>query len=65
MLRDHLDPNNHNGAVFLGLNGLVVKSHGGANAAGIANALRVASKLVDDDLTRRIGEDLGIEARAA
>jgi glycerol-3-phosphate acyltransferase PlsX len=66
LLRDHLDPNNHNGAIFLGLNGLVVKSHGGANAIGIANALKLAAKLVDDDLTRRIGEDLGnIEARAA
>jgi glycerol-3-phosphate acyltransferase PlsX len=43
-----------------------VKSHGGANAIGIANALKLAAKLVDDDLTRRIGEDLGnIEARAA
>jgi phosphate acyltransferase len=66
LLRDHLDPNNHNGAVFLGLNGLVVKSHGGANAIGIANALKVAAKLVEDDLIRRIGDDLGnIEARAA
>lgn len=66
LLRDHLDPNNHNGAVFLGLNGLVVKSHGGANAAGIANALGVAAKMVRDDLGRRIAEDLGnIEARAA
>ncbi|WP_315762250.1 phosphate acyltransferase PlsX [Sphingomonas sp. Y38-1Y] len=66
LLRDHLDPNNHNGAIFLGLNGLVVKSHGGANAAGIANALKLAAKLVEDDLTRRIGEDLGnVEARAA
>ena len=34
LLRHHLDPNNHNGAVFLGLNGVVVKSHGSANAAG-------------------------------
>jgi phosphate acyltransferase len=66
LLRDHLDPNNHNGAVFLGLNGIVVKSHGGANAIGIANALHVAAKLVADDLTHRIVEDLGnIEARAA
>lgn len=66
LLRDHLDPNNHNGAIFLGLNGLVVKSHGGANAAGIANALKLAAKLAEDDLTRRIHDDLGnIEARAA
>ncbi|MDG5488684.1 phosphate acyltransferase PlsX [Sphingomonas sp. BGYR3] len=66
LLRHHLDPNNHNGAVFLGLNGLVVKSHGGANEAGVANAIAVAAKMVRDDLARRIAEDLGnFEARAA
>jgi glycerol-3-phosphate acyltransferase PlsX len=58
MLKVHLDPNNHNGAVFLGLNGLVVKSHGGANAKGVANAIRVASRMVRNDITRKIGEDL-------
>ena len=34
LLKVHLDPNNHNGAVFLGLNGLVVKSHGSATPQG-------------------------------
>ena len=34
MLKVHLDPNNHNGAVFLGLNGIVVKSHGNADEKG-------------------------------
>jgi glycerol-3-phosphate acyltransferase PlsX len=58
LLRIHLDPNNHNGAVFLGLNGIVVKSHGGANADGIAQAIGVAAKLAAADLTRRIAEDL-------
>ena len=58
LLRHHLDPNNHNGAVFLGLNGLVVKSHGGANEAGVANAIAVAAKSVRDDLARKIAEDL-------
>ena len=33
LLKHHLDPNNHNGAVFLGLNGVVVKSHGSASCA--------------------------------
>jgi len=66
LLRDHLDPNNHNGAVFLGLNGLVVKSHGGANEIGVAHAIEVAAKMVRDDLLRRITDDLGnFEARAA
>lgn len=58
LLRHHLDPNNHNGAVFLGLNGLVVKSHGGANEVGVANAIGVAARMVRDDLNRRISDDL-------
>lgn len=66
LLRHHLDPNNHNGAVFLGLNGLVVKSHGSANAIGVATAMAAAAKMVRDDLTRRIAEDLReFEAKAA
>jgi glycerol-3-phosphate acyltransferase PlsX len=58
LLRHHLDPNNHNGAVFLGLNGLVVKSHGSATEKGVANAIRVAARMVRQDLTRKIIEDL-------
>ena len=58
LLKVHLDPNNHNGAVFLGLNGIVVKSHGGADIPGVANAIDVATKLVTNQITRRITEDL-------
>ncbi|QNM82280.1 phosphate acyltransferase PlsX [Sphingomonas sabuli] len=58
LLKVHLDPNNHNGAVFLGLNGLVVKSHGGANPKGVANAIRVAAQMVANDITNKIGDDL-------
>ena len=58
MLRDQLDPNNHNGAVFLGLNGVVVKSHGSADAKGVANAVEVAARLVEDSILERISEDL-------
>jgi glycerol-3-phosphate acyltransferase PlsX len=58
LLRHHLDPNNHNGAIFLGLNGIVVKSHGNANEKGVANAIRVTSRLVREDLTRKIADDL-------
>ncbi len=66
LLRDHLDPNNHNGAVFLGLNGLVLKSHGGANELGVATAIGNAAKMVKADLARRILEDLGnFEKQAA
>ncbi len=57
-LRAHLDPNAHNGAVFLGLNGLVVKSHGSANIRGIANAIGVAHDLIADKVGERIAHDL-------
>lgn len=58
LLRHHLDPNNHNGAVFLGLNGIVVKSHGSANAAGVANAVAVTARLLEANVTERIATDL-------
>ena len=58
LLRHHLDPNNHNGAVFMGLNGVVVKSHGSANVKGVANAVEVAARLVEEDITTRIEQDL-------
>jgi phosphate acyltransferase len=60
LIRHHLDPNNHNGAVFLGLNGVVVKSHGSATDGGVANAIGVAAKLVANDITRRIADDLAM-----
>jgi phosphate acyltransferase len=58
LLRHHLDPNNHNGAVFMGLNGVVVKSHGSASIKGVANAVEVAARLVEEDITARISRDL-------
>jgi phosphate acyltransferase len=58
LLKHHLDPNVHNGAVFLGLNGVVVKSHGSANATGVANAVHVAARLLKADITRRIADDI-------
>lgn len=57
-LKDHLDPNNHNGGVFLGLNGLVMKSHGGANAKGFSSAVASAIDMAENDLVRLIGENL-------
>ncbi|MFC3051157.1 phosphate acyltransferase PlsX [Kordiimonas pumila] len=57
-LRDHMDPNNHNGGVFLGLNGLVMKSHGGANAHGFASAVASAIDMAQNDITRLIADDL-------
>ena len=52
------DPRAHNGAILLGLNGIAVKSHGGTDAKGFANAIRVAVKLVSEDINHKIIEEL-------
>lgn len=58
-LKDHMDPNSHNGAVFLGLNGLVVKSHGGASSLGFSSAFGVAADLARANFIQLIAGDLG------
>ena len=52
------DPRKYNGALFIGLNGIVVKSHGGTDSFGFANAIGVAVDLVDRNLNRSIAEEL-------
>ncbi len=52
------DPRKYNGALFVGLNGVAVKSHGGTDALGFANAIGVAVDMVDRDLNSSIGEQL-------
>ena len=44
--------------LYLGLNGVIVKSHGSANARGVANAVAVAARLLEENLTERITADL-------
>ncbi len=57
-VRERLDPQEQNGGVFLGLNGLVVKSHGGSDGKGFASAVALAVRMASVDLPRRIQEDL-------
>ncbi|MDE2384209.1 MAG: phosphate acyltransferase PlsX [Alphaproteobacteria bacterium] len=57
-LRERLDPRKHNGGVFLGLNGVVVKSHGGTDALGFATAVEVAIEMVRNGLVQRIASDV-------
>lgn len=45
-LRTKLNPQHYNGAVLLGLNGIVVKSHGSADTNGFANAIGVAANMI-------------------
>jgi glycerol-3-phosphate acyltransferase PlsX len=53
-LRDKLDPRKRNGALFLGLNGIVVKSHGGADSLGIASAIDIAYEFAYEDIAKKI-----------
>jgi glycerol-3-phosphate acyltransferase PlsX len=57
-LREWLDPRRYNGAVMVGLNGVVVKSHGGTDAKGFAHAVDVAMDMVVHRLNDHIREDL-------
>lgn len=57
-LRTWLDPRRYNGAVMLGLNGIVVKSHGGTDAEGFAHALDVAMDMAMHGFGDRIREGL-------
>lgn len=51
-----IDPGRYNGATFVGLQGSVIKSHGGADARALANAIRIAVIETEHDVPRRIGD---------
>ena len=57
-LRDRMDPRKHNGGVFLGLNGVVVKSHGHTDPMGFATAINVAIDMVRNGLVAKIASDV-------
>ena len=56
-LKKKLDPRSLNGGVFLGLNGVVVKSHGSADALGFASAIDLAIDMASSDMLSRISSD--------
>jgi phosphate acyltransferase len=57
ILRRKLDPRTSNGGIFLGLNGVVVKSHGGTDALGFASALDMAIDMAKADVIPKIVAD--------
>ena len=57
-LKARMDPRSFNGGVFLGLNGIAVKSHGGTDAVGFASAIEVGYDMAENDILARIGADL-------
>jgi phosphate acyltransferase len=58
-LREMMDTRKANGGVFLGLNGIVIKSHGGADAEGFAAAIEIGYGVVRDELLAKITAALG------
>lgn len=54
-----MDPRRYNGASLLGLRGIVIKSHGGADEIAFENAIRIAEKEIHCDIPRRIAEQVG------
>ena len=55
--RTRFDPRRYNGAMFLGLGGICVKSHGGTDGLGFCHAIKVANELIVDNLNDGIKED--------
>jgi glycerol-3-phosphate acyltransferase PlsX len=64
-LTNKLDPRKSNGGVFLGLNGIVLKSHGGTDAEGFASAIDIGYEMVRHDLLAKIGQALTRDGREA
>ena len=60
-LRKRLDPRRYNGAIMLGLNGILVKSHGGADALAFANAIDIAADLVEHGVLERMERYLSVD----
>ena len=56
--KDKLDPRKYNGAIFLGLNGPVVKSHGGIDAIGFYHSIDLCYKIIKGDLMTQIKKNL-------
>ena len=59
-LRARVDPRRYNGAMFLGLNGIVVKSHGSTDAFGFANAIGVAVDMSANGFNDKIIRELAV-----
>src|SRR5690349_2059852 len=64
-LREKLDPRRSNGGVFLGLNGIVIKSHGGTDAEGFAAAIELGHGVVRNELLTRIRTALARHTRSS
>ena len=62
-LKDKLDPRKSNGGVFLGLEGIVIKSHGGTDAIGFASAAELGYEMAREDLMAKVREMVAASTR--
>ena len=62
---EKMDPRRSNGGVLLGLNGIVIKSHGSTDAEGFARAIDIGHEMVRHDLLAKVGQTLGEGAGAS
>ena len=62
-LREKLDPRKSNGGVFLGLEGIVIKSHGGTDAIGFASAAELGYEMAREDLMAKVREMVAASTR--
>ena len=56
--KDKLDPRKYNGAIFLGLQRPVVKSHGATDSIGFAHSIKVCNKIINGNLIEKIKSNL-------
>ena len=56
--RNLIDPRNYNGGIFIGVNGVVIKSHGNADSHAFANAIEFGIKCIKSDLLNKIKENV-------
>ncbi len=57
-LKEKMDPRQMNGGIFLGLNGIVVKSHGGTDATGFASAVDLAYDMASNRVVKNLASDI-------
>ena len=60
-----MDPRKSNGGVFLGLNGIVIKSHGATDAEGFARAIDIGHEMVQHELLAKVGQTLAKPAESS
>jgi len=60
--KKRFDPRRANGGIFLGLNGTVVKSHGGADATGVSAAIKLAFTLANSDFSENVASQMAASA---